>query len=968
MSLPDKLKPIFDRIAQHQQTNADMEMLRQHLSTGGQLVSQQGKYAVNLGQGQDIHIGDRIYQGADAETIRDIVRAIIQELPAQPDEATAELAAGTTEMSSGQRQRMEQRQATLQAEWDLRNQKIQRLRSALAIEAGTLIKFQLEKELAEEEAQLARLSEELDQIERTIAGSMPLGQGSPTSGKSGRLSRLAKLYDDSRDWCIQRFLLTVSDISEATNLADDLSIGVPPAELNVVAGEVILLIGELGIGKTLIAQRLFQQAIKQAQENEVAPIPIYLESGQWKQASSLKQAVEDAVNGLANPSTQGVAMILDGLDKVDSGLANHILTQACLLAGKWQNTTAIITSRSTRLIDEISNNKQIKKIEIQPLSDLEAYELIERVSKQTPREYDWTASLKDAIRRPLFALILARYLRAESSHTPHSTGELLSWFVEDALKQANTNYDNCDQFLKQLASLSLDRGGGWIRATDVDPTGLGLKRLLDSRLVIERSRGWISFPLPILTEWFAARSLVDNLIKMEELVAHPQKLENWRYPLTIALATFGEEIVSRILKPIVQRYPTFAIEILLAASCWQGREIPLPPFQECGEQIQTAMKAWVQGFESLAPLIAPIYEDGTMRSLGVKTYDTRLEAAWYIGNQILEEIVLLPDDWNSRTMRGMYTWMGSSTYPGEEPAWAWRWTLNNLARELERKLETPTLLIENESLIREAAWRAALAIIQYEKTASNVHQNWWGLEKIPLAELEAPLTLIEDQAAQGCRIVLSDIGTGNGQQQTYYLSHLRREIIRLKNLGLTELNYPWIGPDLLQGKRLWELYSSQQLSIRIKEIYKAALDIYQKIVETWFPSLKSGLKIAALLPARLVGNVSPTLSQGLAGTDPPDFDWFLEALPVGQPNEVEINISNDYIYDSQHDRIEYSLQQINLLRPESAMWIRYLPTSSHLSREHFFDHSPATALAYSWLRDDLRRIFKFGSFIRQTRF
>jgi transcriptional regulator with AAA-type ATPase domain len=37
---------------------------------------------------------------------------------------------------------------------------------------------------------------------------------------------------------------------------------------------VILLIGELGIGKTLIAQRLFQQAIKQAQENKVAPIPV----------------------------------------------------------------------------------------------------------------------------------------------------------------------------------------------------------------------------------------------------------------------------------------------------------------------------------------------------------------------------------------------------------------------------------------------------------------------------------------------------------------------------------------------------------------------------------------------------------------------------------------------------------------------------------------------------------------------
>jgi Effector-associated domain 10/GUN4-like len=87
MSLPDELQPIFDRIAQHQQTDADMEVLRQYLSTGGQFVLQQGKFAVNIEQGQDIHIGDRIYQGADALTIRDIVQATLQELQTKPNEA-----------------------------------------------------------------------------------------------------------------------------------------------------------------------------------------------------------------------------------------------------------------------------------------------------------------------------------------------------------------------------------------------------------------------------------------------------------------------------------------------------------------------------------------------------------------------------------------------------------------------------------------------------------------------------------------------------------------------------------------------------------------------------------------------------------------------------------------------------------------------------------------------------------------
>lgn len=370
--------------------------------------------------------------------------------------------------------------------------------------------------------------------------------------------------------------------------------------------------------------------------------------------------------------------------------------------------------------------------------------------------------------------------------------------------------------------------------------------------MVERSRGLLSFPLPILTEWFAAKSLADAPAKVEELVTQPQQLEHWRYSLVIAIATFGEEIVFKLLKPIAQSYPTFAAEVILEASTrWGGREIPLPSFKECGEQILAAMEAWVQGIGPLAPLIAPID---------------------------------------------------------------------------------------------------------------------WGLERIPLAELEAPLAYIEEQAVQNCWIVLHDIGSGSDYQQEYYLKRLRQEITRLQSLNQSELCSPWVGPDSLQGQRLWELYSPQRLSVRIKGIYKAALDIYQQMIETKFQSLKPGLKIAAMLPARLVGNISPIHYQGVFGTSPPDFYWFLEALPEGQSNEVELSISEYYIYESQNDRMEAALQQLSFLRPESAMWIRYLPLGSHLSREHFFGHSPATALAYAWLRDDLTSVFGFGSFIRQARF
>ncbi|MBW4548333.1 MAG: hypothetical protein KME25_28420 [Symplocastrum torsivum CPER-KK1] len=69
MTVPDELNAILDRITNHQQTESDMAILRQWFGSGTQIVSQVGKYAVNLGQEHDIHVGDRIYQGASAEAI-----------------------------------------------------------------------------------------------------------------------------------------------------------------------------------------------------------------------------------------------------------------------------------------------------------------------------------------------------------------------------------------------------------------------------------------------------------------------------------------------------------------------------------------------------------------------------------------------------------------------------------------------------------------------------------------------------------------------------------------------------------------------------------------------------------------------------------------------------------------------------------------------------------------------------------
>jgi len=69
---------ILDRIVTGKHTQVDQLLLRHILIVGNnQKLIQLGKYNVNIGQGQDIQIGDRIYKGANAQTIRQVFQEIL---------------------------------------------------------------------------------------------------------------------------------------------------------------------------------------------------------------------------------------------------------------------------------------------------------------------------------------------------------------------------------------------------------------------------------------------------------------------------------------------------------------------------------------------------------------------------------------------------------------------------------------------------------------------------------------------------------------------------------------------------------------------------------------------------------------------------------------------------------------------------------------------------------------------------
>ncbi|MBH8572053.1 CHAT domain-containing protein [Nostocaceae cyanobacterium CENA369] len=73
-----------------------------------------------------------------------------------------------TSLNLGQKRRILQEIESLQQQYDLLSQKLSRLRSALAIESGTAVKFQLEKQIENAEAEITQLNQRIEQLENSL--------------------------------------------------------------------------------------------------------------------------------------------------------------------------------------------------------------------------------------------------------------------------------------------------------------------------------------------------------------------------------------------------------------------------------------------------------------------------------------------------------------------------------------------------------------------------------------------------------------------------------------------------------------------------------------------------------------------------------------------------------------------------------------------------------------------------------
>jgi hypothetical protein len=779
----------------------------------------------------------------------------------------------------------------------------------------------------------------------------------PQGGASFTPRSRTDLLDELTAWScarlIARWRAAGIPVPLAEELADDPAVGPLPPELSdLPAGSVKVLQGHLGVGKSLLGERLHQQDIQQASLRVDAPVPVWL--GARDLRDDLAATVVGRSLGLGDPQRVGAAVVVDGLDEDGSGAAADLIEQARVLVHRWSATRVLLTTRPG---PSIENDE---RVDAPLLSDDQADALVQRIAADGQPLDRWLwrwpdearTALRETLRTPLFASIMGS-LRREGQATPQSPAELVERLVDRGLDTATRGTaSHTEQTIRhllcRLAAAIIQRGG---RLPLVE---LGSHAdqiaVLATRLVAQEG-ATLAFPLPLLEQWFAAQALLDGLVDFAPIVDDLRQLEPWRWPLVMATRIGAHEPVTRLLAPLAARHPGLAGWIVHQAEAsrpW-GRQpqAALPPARESAQRVRQAMQAWVTGLGPLAVELAPVTAAGRLQPTGARVDGAHLTTAWYKGDDDLPVIVDLPPDIHplaTYTRARKNWWLLRSGPPGSASTWAWPRTMDDLRAVLQNRLRRRALRPRPGGVLdREARWRLSNAILGR------------GRGSVRPVEVEQVLAAIRSKLAQispnvvSAAFGISGVGTLSDRQ-------LRRLADELAQSGEASIEPLWEPPDLLQGAWVWSNYSPTVLLRRTRQVYQGAIDAYAELVDQHFPAWRPTLSMAALMPLCLQGTLEPTT--GDAYEDSPTLSWSVMPLEPGSANRVEIELeghteTGPLDWDAHLARDRSRRGALERWRPEVVPYVRF---EEHHSALDIFGYRPATVLAYEWLSDDLYQL------------
>ena len=728
------------------------------------------------------------------------------------------------------------------------------------------------------------------------------------SGPPSHSALLDRLRSQSRIRCIDRWLAAGVSSAVADKMASDLATGLLAVPL-FDRSRFVILRGEIGSGKSLAAERVFQSAVERSREAETEGVPAFIEARTIQR--SLEAHLRD--NGFVDVTRDPTLVVVDGLDEADPSRRIDLARQARRLVLTYPSLRVLVTSRP---IPELNSEFTSSFVDVPPLTREESAALMSRVAETTIHLFDDSESYLEAVLRPLFA-ILVGVTQRDRSFSLLPRGQLLSRLVELSLGRVSAHRESADPLLRRLARLTVDRGGQAVPLEEVAPYS-EVAPLLQSRLVVERD-GCLRFSLSILAEWFAARELELHAESGTGIAQDPERLDRWLIPLQICIATSGRSTVSRLMEPLASTRPAKAAKVLDETFPEWGTSAEarhLPSWRECGKQLRGAMQGWTDGLGPVRDHIAPIGPKGRLRTVGVRRHDPSTLTVSWARQQASPGVVQLPRDYDKEIEWSSWTRkLGINAHS----AWAWQWTREYLDHHLVQLIRHRGLP-PTESLLPELIWRLAVRVMS--------PRDWWTSEPIErrkllvrLSEIPA-LSSIRDDAVPNTYVAVRDV------------------VQAISETAPSQITPPWAGPEGVPGPYLWNGYSATSLVERTQAVYMAAVKAYGDSVARWFPKFGNDMRLARRSPFRMIGVVresdgSPDWFGGRV------LDYYVEPCPDSAESTVEFRLANKETWDAFRRDVDDKFNRGEIDNSSSSVL-------------DVFGLDAAEKLTYTWLETDLR--------------
>ncbi len=224
--------------------------------------------------------------------------------------------------------------------------------------------------------------------------------------EAARTRHLETWLRESRARCLERWEALGVSSERALELADDEDLGKPFAEaLPRGDSKLVVVEGEFGAGKSLLAERVYQSACKRYLGQDSDPLPVYVQARDI--THTIEEYLQRKLTNLWDYHAQGVFLIVDGLDEAGLNKADRVLCELRMISRSWTNTLVLATSRPLPIW------RDSDKVVEMPLFSLDeagrfVHELADSGAHYT---FNIPDIVREDVRRPFFAVLLSEYVR-----------------------------------------------------------------------------------------------------------------------------------------------------------------------------------------------------------------------------------------------------------------------------------------------------------------------------------------------------------------------------------------------------------------------------------------------------------------------------------------------------------------------------------------------------------------------------